>query len=123
MTHTGSILKKMRTTRNLTQQQLADLLGVNKSAIGQIEAKPDCSTTTLRKWAEALDFEWEVAVREKDEKTVLATVGWLTTVTYSDPKTMGHIELRLEIHPIGNDFTDGLNRIRALYGKEIKINI
>ena len=65
MTHTGSILKKMRTPRNLTQQQLADLLGVNKSAIGQIEAKSDCSTTTIRKWAEALDFEWEVAVREK----------------------------------------------------------
>lgn len=66
MTHTGKILKHMRTTRNLTQQQLADLLGVNKSAIGQIEAKADCSTTTLRKWANALDFDWEVVVREKE---------------------------------------------------------
>ena len=65
MTHTGKILKHMRTTRNLTQQQLADLLGVNKSAIGQLEAKADCSTTTIKKWAEALDFEWEVVVREK----------------------------------------------------------
>ncbi len=66
MTHTGQLLRKMRTTRNLTQQALADLLGVNKSAIGQIEGKADCSTTTLRKWTEALDFEWEVAVREKE---------------------------------------------------------
>ena len=65
MTHTGTLLKKMRATRNRTQQQLADLLGVNKSAIGQLEAKPDCSTTTLSKWAEALDFEWDVVVREK----------------------------------------------------------
>lgn len=66
MTHTGTLLKKMRNTRNLTQQALADLLGVNKSAIGQLEAKADCSTTTIQKWAEALDFDWEVVVREKE---------------------------------------------------------
>lgn len=56
----------MRTTRKYTQQQLADRLGVNKSAIGQIEAKPDCSTTTIRKWADAMGFEWEVVVMGKD---------------------------------------------------------
>ena len=66
MTHTGSILKRMRTTRNLTQQQLADLLGVNKSAIGQIEGNAKCSTATIEKWAEALGFDWEVVVREKE---------------------------------------------------------
>ena len=66
MTHTGKTLKHMRNTRNLTQRQLADLLGVNKSAIGQLEAKADCSTTTIQKWAEALDFDWEVVVRERN---------------------------------------------------------
>ncbi len=63
----------MRTTRNRTQQQLADLLGVNKSAIGQIEGKANCSTTTIQKWAEALDFEWEVAVRQY--RTVITADG------------------------------------------------
>ena len=66
MTHTGQILRHMRNTRNLTQQSLADLLGVNKSAIGQIEGNANCSTTTIQKWAEALDFEWEVVVRGKE---------------------------------------------------------
>lgn len=66
MTHTGQLLKKMRTTRKYTQQQLADRLGVNKSAIGQIEAKPDCSIATIRKWADAMGFEWEVVVMGKD---------------------------------------------------------
>lgn len=65
MTHTGQLLKKMRTTRNLTQQQLADLLGVNKSAIGQVEGNANCSTTTIEKWAEAMGFDWKVIVRDK----------------------------------------------------------
>ena len=53
-------IKQILRERNITQQQLADMLGITRSAITQqLAGKP--SLVTLEKIAEALDVEmWEL---------------------------------------------------------------
>lgn len=47
-------LKQIRTQQNLSAQQLADLSGVHRRTIQEIEKKDDCKVTTAIKLADIL---------------------------------------------------------------------
>lgn len=51
---TGIVIAELRQERGLTQQQLADTLGVTQQAISKIEAGSDIELSTLRKLMQAL---------------------------------------------------------------------
>lgn len=60
--HTGNLLKSMREYRNLTQQQVADLLGKTKGNVAQLESTTACTTRILDEWTTALEFSIEIKV-------------------------------------------------------------
>ena len=72
-------IKQILRERNITQQQLADMLGITRSAITQqLAGKP--SLVTLEKIAEALGVEmWELFtsrsdIIKKDHNTIICPV-------------------------------------------------
>lgn len=80
--HTGNLLKSMREYRNLTQHQVADLLGKSKGNISQLEASPACTTRILDEWATALEFAIEIKVDP------LKSNKWKTTAKPRTPPTI-----------------------------------
>lgn len=52
------LLKKKREEANLTQAQLAEMIGINRSTIAKIENGGGTSVRTAKKIAEALGFDW-----------------------------------------------------------------
>jgi DNA-binding XRE family transcriptional regulator len=47
-------LEHLRAARNLTQQNLAQVLGVNQSAVSKLERRTDMYLSTLRSYIEAM---------------------------------------------------------------------
>lgn len=53
-------LEQLRSARNLTQNNLAHVLGVNQSAISKIEKRTDMYLSTLRSYVEAMGGSLEI---------------------------------------------------------------
>jgi transcriptional regulator with XRE-family HTH domain len=53
-------LDELRAALDLTQEQLADVLGVNQAAISKVERRSDMFISTLRKIIEAMGGELEI---------------------------------------------------------------
>jgi DNA-binding XRE family transcriptional regulator len=53
-------LDQLRAARELTQEQLAQSLGVNQAAISKLERRADMYVTTLRKFVEAMGGQLEL---------------------------------------------------------------
>jgi DNA-binding XRE family transcriptional regulator len=53
-------LEQLRSARNLTQTNLAHVLGVNQSAISKIEKRTDMYLSTLRSYVEAMGGSLEI---------------------------------------------------------------
>ncbi len=53
-------LEQLRTARNMTQTNLAHTLGVNQSAISNIEKRTDMYLSTLRSYVEAMGGSLEI---------------------------------------------------------------
>jgi transcriptional regulator with XRE-family HTH domain len=56
----GMPLDQLRAARELTQEQLAQSLGVNQAAISKLERRADMYVTTLRKFIEAMGGQLEM---------------------------------------------------------------
>ena len=57
---TGKFLKSLREFRNLTQQQVAELLGKTKSNVADLESGEHCTTRILLSWARVLKFNIQI---------------------------------------------------------------
>lgn len=58
----ANVIKAWRQHFRLTQQQLADKMGISQSAMAQLEANPSPKKATLKKFAEALDLSLEQVI-------------------------------------------------------------
>jgi transcriptional regulator with XRE-family HTH domain len=56
-------LHELRRARHLTQEQLAEALGMDQGNISKLERRTDMYVSTLRKFVEALGGELEVVAR------------------------------------------------------------
>jgi len=67
-------LKHEREKKLLTQQQLADLVGVDRTLISKIESGTSSpSVTTAKKIAAVLGFDWVRFFQDEDELTKTGT--------------------------------------------------
>ena len=68
-------LKHEREKKLLTQQQLADLVGVDRTLISKIESGTSSpSVTTAKKIAAVLGFDWTLFYQDEDDLTKTGTV-------------------------------------------------
>ncbi len=62
------LLKALRRERELTQVELAAIMGVRQASISKLENQHDMRLGTLRRYVEALGGELEIRVRFPDEE-------------------------------------------------------
>jgi len=65
------IMKAKREGKKLTQEQLAEIVGVNRSTITKIENGGRPSVKTSQKIAEALEFDWTEFYSDCQKHSVL----------------------------------------------------
>lgn len=70
MSDVGKLIKDARISKGLTQQELGDILGVQKSAIAKYESGRvvNIKRSTLQKLAKALDLRGSDLIIESDPK-------------------------------------------------------
>ena len=66
-----TLLSELRKTRNLTQQQVAELMEVGQSAISKIEGQNDILIRTLERYVKALGGHLEVRAKFPDAEVTL----------------------------------------------------
>ena len=65
-------LAQLRQSRNVTQVQLAETLGITQGNVSRLEARSDVYLSTLRSYVEALGGHLEVAAVFGDERVPVA---------------------------------------------------
>lgn len=65
------LLARLRKDRDLTQQELADILEIRQSAISKLEKQEDIMLQTLERYINALGGELEVVARFPDREVSL----------------------------------------------------
>ena len=65
------LLKALRQDRDVSQAQLAELMGIRQASISKIENQDDMRLSTLRKYVEALGGELEIRVHFPDSDVSL----------------------------------------------------
>lgn len=61
-------LAQLRQSRNVTQVQLAEALGISQGNVSRLEARSDVYLSTLRSYVEALGGHLEIAAVFGDER-------------------------------------------------------
>lgn len=89
----GKRLKELRAERSLTQEKLAELVGIEPASIGMIEiGKRAPSFKTLQKIAEALDIQYFELFKAEDANTPNALQALILKETENlNPKILKHI--------------------------------
>jgi len=65
-------LQELRQTRNLTQQQLADALGISQAALSKMEHQTDIQVSTLRRILTAMGGELKLVAHFPDGEFVIS---------------------------------------------------
>lgn len=65
------LLKALRQDRNVSQAQLAELMGIRQASVSKFENQDDMRLSTLRKYVEALGGELEIRVLFPDRDVAL----------------------------------------------------
>ncbi|TXN40656.1 helix-turn-helix transcriptional regulator [Methylobacterium sp. WL30] len=63
-------LRRMRKARKLTQERMAELLGVRQDSISRLERRSDLLLSTLRSYVEAMGGSLQLTVKFDDEQPV-----------------------------------------------------
>ena len=63
-------LQALRKERNLTQVEIAEILGMKQHNVSQLEKRPDVLISTLRKYIEGMGGELDLVVRFPDSDPV-----------------------------------------------------
>jgi DNA-binding XRE family transcriptional regulator len=69
--HVGARLKALRRMRGLTQQDVADRLGMKQPEVSRLERRSDARLSLVRAYARALGAELELSARFDDETVPL----------------------------------------------------
>lgn len=65
-------LAQLRQSRDVTQVQLAETLGISQGNVSRLEARSDVYLSTLRSYVEALGGRLEIAAVFDDERVAVA---------------------------------------------------
>jgi transcriptional regulator with XRE-family HTH domain len=68
-------LHQLRQALKLSQEQVAEELGVTQAAVSRLEHRPDLFVSTLRRFVEAMGGELEVRARFPSGTVTLADLG------------------------------------------------
>ena len=63
-------LRRLRKARKLTQERMAELLGVRQDSISRLERRSDLLLSTLRSYVEAMGGSLQLLVKFDDERSV-----------------------------------------------------
>jgi transcriptional regulator with XRE-family HTH domain len=66
---------ELRAARRLTQEQLAETLGLTQGAVSQVEHQTDLYLSTLRKFVEAMGGQLEICAQFPDGRVRLTEIG------------------------------------------------
>lgn len=66
-------LQELRQARNLTQQQLADALGISQAALSKMEHQSDIQVSTLRRILSAMGGELKLVAHFPDGEFVISS--------------------------------------------------
>lgn len=66
-------LEELRTHRRVTQQQIADILGVSQARVSKLEHQGDARLSSLQAYIEALGGHLEVTAVFEEERIPLAS--------------------------------------------------
>lgn len=69
-------LNDLRKARKLTQEQLAERLGIRQPNVSKLERRADLHVSTLRDVVEAMGGELRVTARFSDAEYELDFIGW-----------------------------------------------
>ena len=61
-------LRSMRLERGLTQQAVAEQMGVQRPAVSKMERKADLSISRFTEFVEAVGGRWQIRVRFEDRR-------------------------------------------------------
>ena len=68
-------LQHLRKARKLTQERMAELLGVGQDSVSRIENRSDLLLSTLRSYVEAMGGSLKLVVEFPDSVAVLSSLG------------------------------------------------
>ena len=68
-------LHQLRRALKLSQEQVAEELGITQAAVSRLEHRPDLFVSTLRRFVEAMGGELEIRVRFPTGTVTLADLG------------------------------------------------
>lgn len=78
-------LQELRQARSLSQERLADLLGVKQASISKLERRTDMYISTLRSFIQAMGGELEIIARFPDGAVQITQFESLDHVGNLDP--------------------------------------
>jgi transcriptional regulator with XRE-family HTH domain len=73
-------LQHLRKARRLTQERMAQLLGIGQDSVSRIESRSDLLLSTLRSYVEAMGGSLKLVVEFPDSVAVLSSLGEPETV-------------------------------------------
>ena len=68
-------LRRLRQARELTQQSMANLLGIGQESVSKIESRSDMLLSTLRSYVEAMGGSLKLVAEFPDGCAVLSSLG------------------------------------------------
>ena len=68
-------LQHLRKARRLTQERMAQLLGIGQDSVSRIESRSDLLLSTLRSYVEAMGRSLKLVVEFPDSVAVLSSLG------------------------------------------------
>ena len=72
-------LYQLRKALALTQEQVAQELGIGQAAVSRLERRPDMYLSTLRRFVEAMGGELEMRARFPSGEVIIEDLGTLTS--------------------------------------------
>lgn len=68
------LLKALRQDRDVSQEELAELMGIRQASVSKMENQTDMQLSTLRRYVEALGGELELRVNFPDQQISLNSI-------------------------------------------------
>jgi transcriptional regulator with XRE-family HTH domain len=80
-------LQHLRKARHLTQERMAELLGIGQDSVSRLENRSDLLLSTLRGYVEAMGGSLKLVVEFPDSVAVLSSLGEAGDSEPAEPKT------------------------------------
>lgn len=71
----ATLLRELRLEQDVTQEQLAAMMGIRQASLSKIEHQDDLLVSTLRRYVEALGGELEIRARFPERTVALRRYG------------------------------------------------